>query len=128
MPIVIAAIVIVIISRGIFKRPIIPRIKKAARKFGITPIIDSTVFLKRIKNIINIPNITIPSVSICDLKRLCNKLLNIINTPASLYSLLFNPRVFISEFILLMRSFLLKFFKESLILTEILASSFSTEM
>ena len=29
---------------------------------------------------------TNPKVRICDLNKLCNKLLNIINTPASLYS------------------------------------------
>ena len=45
IPIVMAAIVIVIISRGIPNIPIIPRIK-AAKKFGITPIIESVIFLK----------------------------------------------------------------------------------
>ena len=38
IPIVMAAIVIVIISKGIPANPIIPRIKKAAIKLGITPI------------------------------------------------------------------------------------------
>ena len=38
IPIVIAAIVIVIISKGISSKPIIPRIKKAAKKFGTIPI------------------------------------------------------------------------------------------
>ena len=51
IPIVIAAIVIVIISSGISSKPIIPKIKKAAIKFGTTPIRDSLMFLKRIKNI-----------------------------------------------------------------------------
>ena len=48
IPIVMAAIVIVIISKGIPRIPIIPRIKKAAIKFGVTPIIDKVKFLKRI--------------------------------------------------------------------------------
>ena len=38
IPIVIAAIVIVIISRGIPSKPIIPNIKNAAIKLGTTPI------------------------------------------------------------------------------------------
>ena len=38
IPIVIAAIVIVIISKGIPSRPIIPKIKNAAIKLGMTPI------------------------------------------------------------------------------------------
>ena len=66
----IAAIVIVIISKGIPSSPINPNIKKAAIKFGTTPIRDSFIFLKRIKNIENIPIITKPNVKICDLKRL----------------------------------------------------------
>ena len=44
--------------------------KNAAIKFGITPINDSLIFLKRIINIKNIPIITNPKVKICDLKRL----------------------------------------------------------
>ena len=44
-PIVIAAIVIVIISRGIPSRPIIPKIKKAAIKLGTTPIREILIFL-----------------------------------------------------------------------------------
>ena len=61
---VIAAIVMVIISNGIPSNPIIPNIKKAAMKFGTTPIKDSLIFLKSIKNIANIPIITKPKVSI----------------------------------------------------------------
>ena len=38
IPIVIAAIVIVIISSGISSKPIIPKIKNAAIKLGMTPI------------------------------------------------------------------------------------------
>jgi hypothetical protein len=51
-------------SNGIPNIPIIPRIKKAAIKLGTTPIKDSVIFLNKIKNIKNIPNITIPRVSI----------------------------------------------------------------
>ena len=91
IPIVIAAIVIVIMSKGIPIKPIIPRMKKAAIKFGTTPIKDKAIFLNKIKNIPNIPNITIPSVKICDLNKLCNKLLNRIRTPDNLYSSLSNP-------------------------------------
>ena len=57
-------------SRGIPNRPIIPKIKKAAIKFGTTPIKDSFMFLNKTINITKIPIITNPSVSICDLKRL----------------------------------------------------------
>ena len=41
-----------------------PRIKKAAKKFGITPIKDKGIFLNNKKNINKIPNITIPKVKI----------------------------------------------------------------
>ncbi len=54
IPIVIAAIVIVIISSGIPRRPIIPKIKNAAIKFGTTPIKDNFIFLNKIINIENI--------------------------------------------------------------------------
>ena len=129
IPIVIAAIVIVIISKGMPISPIMPRINKAAIKFGTTPIKERTIFLNKIKNIRNIPSITMPRVSICDLKRLCNKLLKRIRTPASLYSSLSKPiLVFNSELILLIRSFLFNSFNESFILTLILASSFSTDI
>ena len=74
-----------------FHNPIIPNIKNAAIKFGTTPIKAKLVFLKRIKNIADIPSITIPKVNICDLKRLCNKLLNKIKTPVNLYSSFFKP-------------------------------------
>ena len=94
IPIVIAAIVIVIMSKGIFTIPIIPSMKKAAIKFGTTPIKDNLMFLNKIKNITNIPIITKPRVKICDLNKLCNKLLNKISTPANLYSSSFNPNLF----------------------------------
>ena len=61
---------IVIISSGIPAKPIIPRIKNAAIKFGITPIKEIFIFLKRIKNIIKIPIITKPRVKIWDLNKL----------------------------------------------------------
>ena len=64
IPIVIAAIVIVIISKGIPNNPIIPKIKKAAIKFGTTPINESLIFLNKIMNIENIPIITNPNVKI----------------------------------------------------------------
>ena len=76
----------------------IPRIKKAAIKFGTTPIEARTIFRNKIKNIKKIPIITIPKVSIWDLNRLCNKLLNKIRTPANLYSSLSKPNfIFKSE-------------------------------
>ena len=59
-----SAIVIVIISRGIPINPIKPKIKNAARKFGIIPIKDKVLFLNNIKNMIKIPKITIPRVKI----------------------------------------------------------------
>ena len=69
-------------------------------KLGTTPIKDKIKFLKSTKNIDIIPIITIPKVSICDLNKLCNKLLNKIRTPDSLYSSFSNPSfLFKSEFI-----------------------------
>mgnify|MGYP003305906469 CR=1 FL=1 len=41
----------VIISSGIPSKPIIPRIKKAAIKFGTTPIEARTIFRNKTKNI-----------------------------------------------------------------------------
>ena len=76
IPIVIAAMVIVIISNGIPIKPIIPRIKKAAIKFGTIPIKEIAVFLNKIKNMKKIPTITIPNVKIWDLNKLCKRLLN----------------------------------------------------
>ena len=70
IPIVIAAIVIVIMSKGILNKPIVPSTKKAAIKFGITPIKANLIFLKRIINIPNIAVITNPSVKIWDLNKL----------------------------------------------------------
>ena len=86
IPIVMAAMVIVIISRGIPSKPMIPRIRKAAIKFGTTPIKDKVIFLNKTKNIKVIPAITIPKVNIWDLNKLCNRLLKRIRIPASLNS------------------------------------------
>ena len=44
---IIAAMVIVIISSGISNKPITPKIKKVAIKFGTTPINDSLMFLNQ---------------------------------------------------------------------------------
>ena len=121
--------VIVIISRGIFNKPIIPNIKNAAIKFGTTPIKDNVKFLKRIKNIIKIPVITKPKVKIWDLNKLCNKLLNKINTPASLNSDFSKPNFDSkSEFIFFIKLFLLISGCESFILKLILAWFFSIDM
>ena len=60
IPIVIAAIVIVIISKGMEKKPIIPSIKDDAKIFGIIPITLNLIDLNKIKNIKNIKNITKP--------------------------------------------------------------------
>ena len=56
IPIVIAAIVIVIISRGISASPIIPSMKNAAIKLGTTPIKDKFKFLKKNKKHSNYSN------------------------------------------------------------------------
>ena len=47
-----------------------PNIKKAATKFGVTPIMEIVRFLKRTKKHQRIPKITIPRVNICDLNKL----------------------------------------------------------
>ena len=64
IPIVIAAIVIVIMSSGIPSTPIKPRIENAAIKFGITPIKEIFKFRNKTKNIAIIPHITRPKVNI----------------------------------------------------------------
>ena len=60
IPIVIAAIVIVIISKGIDKYPIIPNIKDEAKIFGIMPIKLNFIDLNKIINMIKIKIITNP--------------------------------------------------------------------
>ena len=52
------------VENGILRRPMIPKIKKAAIKLGTTPIRDNLIFLNRIINIVNIPIITNPKVKI----------------------------------------------------------------
>ena len=102
-----AAIVIVIISKGIPIKPIIPKIKKAAIKLGTTPINDSVIFLNKIKNINVIPAITTPKVNIWDLNKLCNRLLKSIRTPDNLKSFELSPISFFkSLLIFLISSFL----------------------
>ena len=61
IPIVIAAIVIVIISSGIDKNPIIPKIKEEAKILGIIASMLSLIDLNNIKNIKNIKTITKPN-------------------------------------------------------------------
>ena len=67
--------VIVIISSGIFTKDIIARIDPTA-KAGIKRIKnDLSMFLKRISSIIKIAEKTKIKDLICDVNRLCNKLL-----------------------------------------------------
>ena len=94
IPIVIAAIVIVIISKGIPSKPIIPKMRKAAIKFGTTPISDKVIILNKIKNIKVMPAITTPRVNIWDLNKLCKRLLKRIRIPANLNSSRFKPNLF----------------------------------
>ena len=70
MPIVIAAIVIVIRSRGIDTNPIVPSITKHAIKFGVIAAKAVLNDLNKINNIKKIPNKTIDNVFICESKRL----------------------------------------------------------
>lgn len=70
IPIAIAAIVIVIISRGSLIRPISPKTKPAASRFGIIPITAKDRDLKSIKNMTVMPIITKPIDKICELNKL----------------------------------------------------------
>ena len=81
MPIAMAAIVIVIISRGSFIRPIRPKTKLAANKFGIIPINDKDMDLNNIKNIINIKITTKPNDFICESNKEVSMLLYNTNKP-----------------------------------------------
>ena len=65
IPIVIAATVIVIISKGIFRIPIKPNINVEAKIFGIMPKMLIFIDLKRIINITKIKIKTIPKDFIC---------------------------------------------------------------
>ncbi len=84
IPIVIAAIVIVIISKGIDKYPIIPKIKDEAKIFGIIPIMLNLTDLNNIKNMINIKIITNPSDFICESNKESSILLYRTNNPLTL--------------------------------------------
>ena len=66
IPIVIAAIVIVIISNGIFNQPIKPRIVTAERMLGIIASRAKPILRNKIINIKRIATKTTPSVMICD--------------------------------------------------------------
>ena len=126
IPIVIAAMVIVIISKGIPNKPIIPKMKKAAIKLGTTPIIDSLIFLNNTTNIAKIPTITKPNVSICDLNKLWSKLLNNIKMPVSLNSSLLSLSLFSrSKLIFLIKSFLLKLSCESINIVNTIIHSYT---
>ena len=74
MPMVIAAMVIVIMSIGIFDHPITPKTTIAPNRFGRMPIIDSATERKSTKNINAIPNITTPIVLICEANKLWSML------------------------------------------------------
>ena len=64
IPTEMAAIVIVIISKGIFNHPMIPKTSAAAIAFGMIQIMAIDNDLKSVKNINIIANITTPIVSI----------------------------------------------------------------
>ena len=61
---VIAAIVIVIMSKGIPKIPIAPSTVAAAKKLGVMAINETLTYLKRARNISMTPTKTAPIVSI----------------------------------------------------------------
>ena len=64
IPMVMAAIVIVIMSNGIFIQPINPRIIVAAKIFGIIPIIATDTDLNNMIRVTKIPSMTVPKVKI----------------------------------------------------------------
>ena len=70
IPILIAAIVIVIISKGILNQPIKPKTKEIDIMLGNKAIKDVLNDLKSNKNIIKSKIITVPKVRICDLNKL----------------------------------------------------------
>lgn len=75
IPTVIAAMVIVIISRGRLMIPIRPSTSNADNRFGIIPIIISLKDLNSTRNITAITNITNPRDLICESNKLCSMLL-----------------------------------------------------
>ena len=84
IPIVIAAIVIVIISKGIDKYPIIPKIKDEAKILGIMATMLNFIDLNNTINIMNIKIITKPSDLICESNKESNILLYKTNNPFTL--------------------------------------------
>ena len=66
IPTEIAAIVIVMMSRGIFNQPMTPRTKAAAMALGIIQITAIFIDLNNTRNISMMTNMTTPSVRICD--------------------------------------------------------------
>ena len=65
IPTVIDAIVIVIMSKGILNSPKLPKINKAAVKFGMAATIDQDNDLNNINSKMKIPANVIPKVLIC---------------------------------------------------------------
>ena len=75
IPILTAATVTVITSKGIPVKPIVPITAPAAKKLGIIPIEANFIDLNKNRNITNIDKNTIPMLPIKDPNKLCNKLL-----------------------------------------------------
>ena len=75
IPILTAATVTVITSKGMPVSPIVPITAPAARKFGSMPIAANFIDLNKNKNIINIERKTMPMLPIKEPNKLCNKLL-----------------------------------------------------
>ena len=75
IPILIAAMVIVIISNGIFNIPINPKTDPIDSIFGTRAMNEIFNDLNNIKNIQNNTKTTRPNVLICELNKLCNILL-----------------------------------------------------
>ena len=72
---VMAAIVMVIMSMGIFDQPMAPKTTMAPNKFGRMPITDKVIDRNNTRNMIAIPSITTPMALICDVNRLRSMLL-----------------------------------------------------
>ena len=83
MPTTIAAMVIVMISNGMPSNPIAPSTMPAANILGAKVINASGSERNNNRNITRIAPKTAPSVSICDLKRLCSTLLYRTNIPVN---------------------------------------------
>ena len=83
MPMVMAAIVIVIKSKGIDNMPIVPNIAKQAIKFGIIAASAILNDLNKIRSIKKIPSKTIESDLICESNKLLSILLYSTKIPAT---------------------------------------------